>query len=287
MELRHLRYFVAVAERLNFTEAARHLGMAQPPLSVQIRKLEEEIGCQLFNRRNRRIELTPSAHLFLVHARDVLERADQAIRHVQDHVEGRAGEVSLAWTDGALSERLTRRLRKFLRKHRGLRLHVRRAEYGARLTRAREGADGMITEFSTIDLPSEAIPLERSPVQVAVHPKHRLSDRNEFVPADLVGETLILSPFEQRTPGERSLLDQIEAADIKVSVLLGPTSLQDRFWQASLGLGICVCTGADRGGLDCKRLTWSGSPVEIVTALLLNPDSRASALPALIEAIRE
>lgn len=78
MELRHLRYFVALAELLHFGEAARKLRIAQPSLSLQIRQLEEELQAPLFRRTKRRVELTEAGQLFLPEARDVLARSDRA-----------------------------------------------------------------------------------------------------------------------------------------------------------------------------------------------------------------
>src|SRR5438445_870501 len=79
MELYHLRYVIAVAEDLSFTKAAKRLGMAQPPLSRQIRALEEEIGVQLFERRSARVFLTDAGRGFLNGARSVLDSAVAAV----------------------------------------------------------------------------------------------------------------------------------------------------------------------------------------------------------------
>src|SRR3954464_12030155 len=78
MELRHLRYFVAIAEERSFTRAAERLWVAQPGLSTQIRRLEAELGIQLFERHTRGVDLTDAGELFLERARTALAAAEEA-----------------------------------------------------------------------------------------------------------------------------------------------------------------------------------------------------------------
>lgn len=100
MELHHFRYFVAVAEDLSFTRAARRLGMAQPPLSRQVRALEDEIGVQLFERRSGRVFLTDAGRRFLDAARGVLQEVATAVSIARQGKDGGMGTVRVGFGKG-------------------------------------------------------------------------------------------------------------------------------------------------------------------------------------------
>ena len=101
MELRHLRYFIAVAERLNFTQAAKHLNMAQPPLTQQIKALEAELGVTLFDRSSYRIELTRAGKVFAADVRGILGDVRTAVLNVRRAASGATGQVRVGFTESA------------------------------------------------------------------------------------------------------------------------------------------------------------------------------------------
>jgi DNA-binding transcriptional LysR family regulator len=101
MELRHLRYFIAVAEEANVTRAAARLGIQQPPLSQQIRALEKELGVQLLRRRPRGVELTDAGRTFLERARALLEDVDRACASTKRTARGEQGRVVVGFTSSA------------------------------------------------------------------------------------------------------------------------------------------------------------------------------------------
>ena len=101
MELRHLRYFIAVAEELHFGRAAQVLGISQPPLSQQIQALEQEVGTRLFERTNRRVELSEAGRLFLQEARLVLAQVDKAADVARRAQLGELGELKIGFTSSA------------------------------------------------------------------------------------------------------------------------------------------------------------------------------------------
>lgn len=101
MELRHLRYFIAVAEELHFGRAAQMLGISQPPLSQQIQALEQQLGTRLFERTNRRVELSETGRLFLDEARQVLAQVDKAADVARRAQLGELGELKIGFTASA------------------------------------------------------------------------------------------------------------------------------------------------------------------------------------------
>ncbi len=103
MELRHLRYFVAVAEELSFSAAARRLHIAQPPLSVQIKQLEDELGTSLFERTSRRVRLTSVGELFLSSARQILRESAAAVHEAQRAGRGEVGRLRVSFSGNTLT----------------------------------------------------------------------------------------------------------------------------------------------------------------------------------------
>jgi DNA-binding transcriptional LysR family regulator len=106
MELRHLRYFLAVAEEMNFTRAAQKVGIGQPPLSLQIRSLEEELGAPLFRRVPRGVELTDSGKVFLPEAQAILAQAERAKKIARRGARGELGSLRLGFTSSAAFTRI-------------------------------------------------------------------------------------------------------------------------------------------------------------------------------------
>ncbi len=135
MEIRHLRYFVALAEELHFGRAAERLHISQPPLSQQIRALEDELACQLFERTNRSVALTDAGRLFLGEARQILQHAERAKQAAARAHLGELGEISLSMFPSAP---LVPEVIAFLK-------HFRRVSPGVRITlRERASNDVLI-----------------------------------------------------------------------------------------------------------------------------------------------
>src|SRR5436309_10286813 len=117
MELRHLRYFVAVAEELHFGRAAARLHIAQPPLSQQILRLEAELGVELLRRNRRSVRLTDAGRLLLEQSRPLLAQADHVEQLLRQASAGEVGRLAVGFVGSASYEALPRILREFRDRH--------------------------------------------------------------------------------------------------------------------------------------------------------------------------
>lgn len=113
MELRQLRYFLAVAEELHFGRAAERLGIGQPPLSQQIQRFEQQLGVQLFERSRRGVTLTRVGEMLLPEAREICSRAERAIMLVERVSRGESGQLSLGFVGSATLSVLPEIIRRF------------------------------------------------------------------------------------------------------------------------------------------------------------------------------
>ncbi|MEJ0000999.1 MAG: LysR family transcriptional regulator [Verrucomicrobiota bacterium] len=127
MELRHLRYFVVVAEEQNVTRAAERLHVSQPPLSRQIQDLEAELGVELFRRTARSLALTEAGKIFLIEARAVLLRVDKAVETVRMVARRDRGSIRIGYAPSLTAELLPRALRLFEAEGPGVRVALARS----------------------------------------------------------------------------------------------------------------------------------------------------------------
>lgn len=113
MELRHLRYFVAVAQELHFGRAARRLNISQPPLTQQINNLEQELGVRLFDRSNRKVTLTKEGSLFLNRAESILHQSERAMQEVRKSARGEMDTVVIGYMGSVVLREITGLLQRF------------------------------------------------------------------------------------------------------------------------------------------------------------------------------
>ena len=139
MELRHLRYFVAVAQEQSFSRAARRLNISQPPLSMQIRDLESELGTRLFNRTTRKVDLTPIGAAMLPEAIRILDQTRISFERLQSLVTGLRNRLRLGILPTVAIEPFACGLRSFRELYTGVELHLEQGSVEGLLEMVDEG----------------------------------------------------------------------------------------------------------------------------------------------------
>ena len=198
MELRHLRYFVAVAEELNFGRAAVRLRMAQPPLSRQIRDLEREIGARLFERVSRGVELTPAGRAFLPEARLTLAQAERAQRTAQRAANGETGRLRVGFVEAATHSGILPDVLSFFRAHLpGVGLSLFELDALRQADAFHEGRiDVGILHAPPLDAARwlRVEPIHAEPVILALPRTHPLAARSRLGLASLADEAFVAFP---------------------------------------------------------------------------------------------
>lgn len=209
MELRHLRYFVAVAEERNFTRAAERLHIAQPPLSRQMQQLEETLGVQLIEKGSRPLRLTEAGQFFLAHAKPLLEQ----VRDLKSMTQ-RVGKLERTLTAGFVASTLYGLLpdiiRRYRERHPEVEVTLHEMTTVEQLKALKEGRiDVGFGRLKSEDPSIRRILLRDERMVVALSPGHRLSEREEGVKLmELIHEPLLVYPKSPRP----SFADQVLAA---------------------------------------------------------------------------
>jgi len=193
VEFRHLRYFAAVAETLNFGRAAARLHISQPPLSRQIQALEQELGTRLFTRGTRGVRLTAAGRALVPEARRLLREVDAIVEGAQHLAEGGVGAVRIGFISTASYNVLPRVLPEFHRRRPGIRLHLHEATSDAQgaLLRELEIDIGLLVP-PVVEAGVRYVPLMREPLVAALPARRRWPQRLAL--AALAQEPFILFP---------------------------------------------------------------------------------------------
>jgi len=196
MELRHLRYFIAVADELSFSRAAERLQIAQPPLSQQIQALESELGVKLFDRKKRPLQITLAGEAFLEEARLTLANLEQAIHKTQRIHQGELGHLTVGFTSSMANGVLPNILRTFREHYPEINLILREESSGSQIQRLRDRQTDIVFVYQTPDL-AEANDLKMILLShqtlVAVLPEHHpLATQPTISLIDLADEEFVM-----------------------------------------------------------------------------------------------
>lgn len=195
MELRQIRYFVAVAEELHFRRAAQKLHVAQPPLSQQIQRLERELGTELFRRTRRKVELTGAGESFLAEARRTLVHAERAEEAARSAARGESGWLRIGFVGSISYDLLPRLLGEFREHYPQVQMALRQLTTEAQIEALQTGDIdvGLAREMESVE-GLTVFPLFTEPLIAALPDNHLLAEREHISLEELSKERFITVP---------------------------------------------------------------------------------------------
>ena len=264
MDLRALHYFVVVAEELNITRAAERLNMSQPPLSAQIKGLEEELGVQLFIRGKRHLTITDAGTHLYRRARQILELSDQTQQELRS-LEGLSGDLHISLVEGRAPFLLARWIAGFCSEFPRVAVHLWNGSGDEAMERLQRGLADLALVAAPYNLEQfSGIPVGREPWVAMMSIDHPLAkEEGEFLPLrKLVGQPLYI-------PSRRSRLDTIHAwfaeLDEEPRIAGDLSNYIDAVALAEQNAGICIypMTTYNESNLIVKKIiTESARQVE-------------------------
>ena len=286
-DLRQLRYFLAVAEELNFTRAAERLHMAQPPLSAAIRQLEEQLGVELFERTTREVKLTAAGRLLAEQGPELLDQADRVFAAVREVERSPVGRISLGVAPPARFGIGPQLLAACASQAPGVMLYPREDTTGVLLRELRAGRLDLVLAFCAA--PDDALERERlrdQPAVLHVGAGHPLAGRESVALSDLRDETLIVAGGPESPGYTTAVVELCRAAGFEPKTVpdpypdLGVQAIRD-------GLGVAVYTRtAFAPELDGSAFVPIEPEVTLPFDLLWRRGPRSGALDAVLAVAR-
>ncbi len=248
MELRHLRYAVALADELHFARAAARLHIAQPPLSQQIKALEEELGVRLFDRTSRRVGLTDAGAAFIAEARRTLASAEHAIEAARRAARAETGRLAIGYVSSASYELLPAVLRAFRRRAPDVLLVLEEMNSSEQSRGVLAGTLdlGFVRRPPPTDRRLAGTVVWREPIVVAVPRDHPLAAPRAIRLRQLAVEPFVIFPARPRPSWADVALDLCRGAGFEPRVVQEAVEMVSALSLVAAGIGVALVPGAVR-----------------------------------------
>ena len=292
MELRHLRYFIGVAEEENVSRAALKLHVSQPALSRQIRDLEEELGFLLLERSAKSVRLTEAGRAFLTEARAVLQRTEDAVKAARAIATGVRGELHVGYAPSLTARILPPTLRAFQAELPNVRVRLHDLSTEEMLAGLREGKLQIafvvrLTPALLRGLRFEE--LARDSICLAVAPKHPLAGRRTVTLAEVAREPLITYSRKDYPDAHENLAAMFAAIKSKPRIAEEHDSVSSLIAAVEAGNGVAIapqslaCTAGPR----LKLIPFSPAPAPLIIGAAWSKDGLTAAAERFLKCAKE
>lgn len=287
MDLRQLRYFVAVATTRNFTRAAEQMHIAQPPLSRQIQQLEDELGVQLIQRNSRPLRLTETGRLFYEQSLQVLQKVDQMKSSVRQTESGQRKSISIAYVPSTLYGGLPMLVRTFRQRYPDTDVHLLDLSSVQQMAELKSGRiDIGFGRVRTRDATVARTVLREERLLLALPPSSPLAtQRGPISLKEIAQERLIVFPKEPRPSYADHVLSLLNDQNIRLSEVHEVRELQAALGLVACEMGVCIIPAAARlrSDLVYRLIDDERATTPVILSHRLNDDSwYVSAIKELI-----
>lgn len=257
IELRHLRYFIAVAEELHFGRAAQRLALSQPPLSQQIQQLEQQIGARLLARTNRSVRLTPAGAQFLVSARQILQNVTVAADKAARLHRGEEGTLRIGFTSSApFISAVSDALFSFRQRYPDVHLQMQEINTRQQLAPLHEGRlDLGVMRNTPLPDTLEHRLLLREPLCAVVHRAHRLAGRGSVSLRELAAEPFVFFDPQVGTALYSETLTLLERYAVRPNIAQEVGEAMTILGLVATGLGVSILPASFRRA-RLEQLSW-------------------------------
>lgn len=271
MELRHLKYFVTVAEELNFRRAAERLYMEQPPLSRQIRQLEEELGVELFHRNKRGVSLTKAGEAFLDEARLTLAQAERATQIVRQFNEAQQKNLTIGFSICVFNRLLSNVIHSFRQIAPDVSITLKEMLSPLQVQALLAGEiDVGFVELPVADDDIVTETVLREPLVVALPPEHPLSSLSEIPLKLLADEPFVLCPPQVKPELHAQIMALCQQAGFQPNVVqeATPPEVVISFVEAGAGVSLVTASNQNRhnAGVVYRAIAETLPDLEIAVA---------------------
>ena len=290
MELRHIRYFVTVAEELHFGKAAKRLNISQPPLSQQIQKLEYELGTTLFRRTKREVALTKPGQIVLKESYRFIEQANRIKRLAKRAEAGEIGEVIIGCILSACFEVLPAMLDILRKKHPNVGFAVHEYDTADALPALINGTlDLALVRLNTVNSPLAITPLKEDNLLLAMPSGHAFSKQNKININDVKNETFIMFSREVSPVFYDYIMGALNHAGFSPELIHKTNSIQTQTAFVASGLGIALVPSTTKRqhlpGIVYRELD---TPIPLIDiSLVWNPQIASKLIHSILETMNK
>jgi DNA-binding transcriptional LysR family regulator len=247
MELRQLKYFVAVAEELNFRRAAEKLYIQQPPLSRQIRQLEIELGVELFQRNKRHVSLTEAGQALLDEARLTLAQAQRAVSAVQQAQ--KTSKLTIGFSLCAFDQVLPELIQKFRQQYPETQVNLTEMSKPKQIQALLNNQIDLGFCYAPINQPElKTLTILSEPLAVVLPPEHPLAEQEQIEMRSLAAESFILCPKDIKPDVHAQILQLCAQAGFQPQVIreASPPEVQLRLVESGMGISLVAANSETR-----------------------------------------